>query len=278
VILLFCTRILPIQITRRVLREVVYKLPEGMRYATLGERGEFYRKEFDLKKVKGWFSCTGRRKTVFAVVIGRHTRIFPEKYRDDASTTILIDEYTGLKDVKRQLLDFLPEGVYYDRNIYDEAGVVAGQEIAFDLDPENFTCSVHGTLMEKMNRHQGLSFCKIELRMVKKETVRLYEELERQFSSLQIVYSGRGFHIHLFDVDTFVWSYQKKKRFARELKKKGFVIDEWVTTGGMRLIRLPYSLHGMVSRIVMPLEVDEVLSFDPVNDRRCIPRFLHVTS
>jgi len=42
----------------------------------------------------------------------------------------------------------------------------------------------------------------------------------------------------------------------------------------MRLIRLPFSLHGLVSRIALPLEKSELERFDPVNDERCIPRFL----
>jgi hypothetical protein len=37
---------------------------------------------------------------------------------------------------------------------------------------------------------------------------------------------------------------------------------------------LPFSLHGMVSRVVLPLEKNELEQFDPVKDERCIPRFL----
>jgi hypothetical protein len=37
---------------------------------------------------------------------------------------------------------------------------------------------------------------------------------------------------------------------------------------------LPYSLHGMVSRIVTPLEVQELDRFNPLSDRRCLPKFL----
>ena len=255
----------------------MYRFPKGMRYSTLKERAEFYRTEFDLEKVGNWFEKR-EGKTVFAVIIGRHTKIFPEKYREDASTTILIDDYKGLRDVKKQILGFLPEAVYYDRNLYDEDGKVVGQEMAFDLDPENLTCPVHGTLAEKMKKHQGLGFCKIELNMVKKETAKLYRELENRFKEMRIVYSGRGFHIHVLDRDTMSWSYRRKKELAKELKKRGYLIDEWVTTGGMRLIRLPHSLHGMVSRIVLPLEPSEVLKFDPVNDARCIPRFVLPTS
>jgi DNA primase catalytic subunit len=110
--------------------------------------------------------------------------------------------------------------------------------------------------------------------MVKEEAFKLYEELEKQFSEMRLVYSGRGFHIHVFDREAFAWSYRKKLTLAKELKKKGFLIDQWVTTGGMRLIRLPYSLHGMVSRRVLPINLNELAKFDPVTDQRCIPKFL----
>lgn len=253
-----------------------YSLPEGMRYATLRERKEFYLKEFDTKKVEEWFLGV-KGRTVFAVIMGRHTRIFRPKYKEDASTTILIDEYNGFGDVKAQILEFLPEAVYYDRNVYGDKGKVLGQELAFDLDPENLTCPIHGALADKMRRHQGLGFCELELNMVKTETAKLYEELEKTFSEMKIVYSGRGFHIHVFDEDTYCWKYKVRKEFAKRLKAKGFLIDEWVTTGGMRLIRLPYSLHGMVSRIVIPLEVKELEAFNPILDKRCIPEFLHLS-
>ncbi len=62
------------------------------------------------------------------------------------------------------------------------------------------------------------------------------------------------------------------------MKRGGAPIDVWVTTGGSRLIRLPHSLHGMVSRIVLPLERDEVEGFDPMRDGRCLPGFLGATS
>jgi len=82
-----------------------YDLPEGMRYSTLVEREEFYKEEFNLKGVKRWLENV-MEKPVFAVIIGRHTGIYPGKYWEDASTTILIDEYTDLNDLKEQILDF----------------------------------------------------------------------------------------------------------------------------------------------------------------------------
>ncbi|MEJ5326768.1 MAG: hypothetical protein WHU54_00750 [Candidatus Bathyarchaeia archaeon] len=66
----------------------------------------------------------------------------------------------------------------------------------------------------------------------------------------------------------------ERRKIAREVKEKGFQIDEWVTAGEIRLIRLPYSLHGLVSRIVLPVEKSELERFDPVQDEKCIPKFL----
>ncbi|MCX8177849.1 MAG: DNA primase [Candidatus Bathyarchaeota archaeon] len=250
-----------------------YYFPKGMRISTLEERIKFYTWEFDLARVAEWFR--GRSDKVhFAVIIGRHTGIFPEKYVDDASATIIIDEYENLEDVKLQIIDFAPEGVYYDRNIYGESGKVIGQELAFDLDPENITCPVHGTLTDKMSRHQGLSFCELEFEMVKKQTLKLYEHLKKRFSKLSVVYSGRGFHIHVFDEEAYGLSVEERMEIAKHIKEGGIQVDEWVTSGEMRLIRLPYSLNGLVSRVVLPLEIRELHAFNPVNDERCIPNFL----
>jgi DNA primase catalytic subunit len=246
-----------------------------MRYSTLKERKEFYQQEFAVAKLCEWFgNWSLKGKVKFAVIIGRHTHIFPREFEEDASTTINIDEYKNLMDLRAQILEFLPESAYYDRNVYDKKQRVIAQELAFDLDPENLTCPIHGTLADKMKRRQGLAFCELELNMVKDETIKLYEELTKRFSQMRVVYSGRGFHIHVFDAEPFNWKRKERKALAVELMQKGFLIDEWVTTGGMRLIRLPYSLHGMVSRIVTPLEVQELDRFNPLSDRRCLPKFL----
>lgn len=250
-----------------------YYLPRGMRPSTLEERKTFYTEEFNIDGVSGWLK-DWFGKVIFAVIIGRHTRIYPPEYEEDAATTILIDNYRNLEDVRGWILEFLPESVYYDRNVYDEDGRIVGQELAFDLDPENLTCPIHGSLEDKLRRHQGLSFCEIELEMVKDETMRLYEELSKVFSDLRIVYSGRGFHIHVFDMEAFGLSPKERSNIAKKIREKGFMIDEWVTSGGMRLIRLPYSLHGMVSRIAIPVDVRELETFNPIEDERCIPRFL----
>ena len=98
--------------------------------------------------------------------------------------------------------------------------------------------------------------------------------MEKDFCSLGIVYSGRGFHIHVFDQEAYGLSKKERLQIARLTKKKGFAIDEWVTAGEMRLIRLPFSLHGLVSRVAIPLAKNELSRFDPISDNRCVPSFL----
>jgi DNA primase catalytic subunit len=251
-----------------------YYLPKGMRYATLEERRLFYSGEFNLAGVGDWLKDKPG-KTWFAVIIGRHTKIYPQKYSQDIATTIIIDQYKSLEDVRAQVLEFLPEAVYYDRNVYGEEGEKTSQELAFDLDPENIVCPIHGGLKEKMAKNQGLGFCEVELDLVKKETVRLYEYLEKNFSKLSVVYSGRGFHIHVLDKAAYELTMQERQKIAEQTKQRGFPIDAWVTAGEMRLIRLPFSLNGLVSRIVLPLKKAELENFNPISDKRCLPKFLN---
>ncbi len=209
------------------------------------------------------------------------------KYRRERARTIVIDEYESLSEMRNYLIDFMPESAYYDRNVYkdwDQArhlendptqlGSSFGQELVFDIDPENFTCPIHGTLEEKMRRHQGLSFCRLEFQLAQHEAAQLIEILSRNFSDISLVYSGRGFHIHIRDEETAFWNRKKRLALVRSLTKRGLVMDEWVPSGGMRLIRLPYSLNGLVSRTVIPLAKNELGIFDPITDERTIPRFL----
>jgi DNA primase catalytic subunit len=257
-----------------------------MRISSLDERERFYSREFGLARVRDWFKGW-RSPIVFAVVMGRHTGVAPKKYRYDRARTIVIDEYEGLSEIKNYMIDFRPESAYYDRNIYtdwDQArrfgndpvqlGRAYGQELVFDVDPENFTCPIHGTLEEKMGRHQGLSFCRFEFQLAQQEAAQLLEILSKRFSRTSLVYSGRGFHIHIMDKETVFWNRKKRLALVRSLTKRGFLMDEWVPSGGMRLIRLPYSLNGLVSRIAMPLAQNELEAFDPIADERAIPKFL----
>jgi hypothetical protein len=155
----------------------------------------------------------------------------------------------------------------------EELGKSFGQQLAFDIDPENFECPIHGTLEDKMNRRQGLSFCRLELQMAQEQASELTDELSKSFAELRIVYSGRGFHVHILDEGTFFWTRRQRLNLVRSLARRGYLMDEWVAGGGMRLIRLPHSLNGLVSRLARPLDRVKVHSFDAVTDPYCLPGF-----
>jgi DNA primase catalytic subunit len=266
-----------------------YMMPEGMRYSGLGERRRFYSDEFDAEKLVRWMGDRRIGGTVFAAILGRHTGIYPRKHRALANTTVVLDDLSNQDELRAALLDYLPEGAYYDRNVYKDRSKCSlcarltkcfrcknflGQELAFDIDPENVSCPVHGDLEDRMRHRQGLGFCRYEFDVARIKTCELYEFLGKRFSDLRIVYSGRGFHIHVLDKEAYVLSVAQRWKLAAMVLEKSIPIDEWITSGDMRLIRLPYSLHGMVSRVCMPLSLRDMGSFDPIRDKKALPRFL----
>lgn len=263
-----------------------YRFPKGMRPSTLEERREFYLNEFDLESVSEWLKWRDVLNTAFAVIIGRHSDIYLPEYEDIKRKAVIIDEHKGLRDVLEYILQYLPEGVYYDRNVYSDIRLCVqrgcdyrncwdcenfiGQELAFDIDPENVDCPYHGSVEDKMKRGEGLSFCMLEFKKVRKLALKLYDDLREEYKRIRIVFSGRGFHIHVLDKKAIKLGREEREEIARKYSE--YAIDEWVTSGEMRLIRLPYSLNGLVSRVCIPLSVEELAEFDP--RKRAIPSFL----
>ncbi|MEM1578577.1 MAG: DNA primase, partial [Archaeoglobaceae archaeon] len=96
---------------------------------------------------------------------------------------------------------------------------------------------------------------------VRKNTARLYEELKKEYKEIRIIFSGRGFHIHVLDSKAASLSQDERKELSERFSDFG--IDEWVTSGEMRLIRLPFSLNALVSRVCVPLSIEDLKSFDP---------------
>lgn len=244
-----------------------YELPPSLAPASLATRRAFYTRRMNYDAAQAWFSrFPGER--AFAIILGRHSGIYPARFRSLKNISLVIDDAASVRDLEPYLLKYLPEGVYYDRNAYvslegarrarlDYAHPwrsrwYAGQELAFDLDPENLDCPIHGTIEDKMRRHQGLSFCDWEFQETRRQAAELYDELGRTWSRLAVVYSGRGFHVHVLDRDAYRLSRRERTAIAHRLGKR-YALDEWVTSGEMRLIRLPHSLHGMVSRVVVPV-------------------------
>ncbi len=257
-----------------------------MRVSTLDERRMFYEREFDLISVEKWLEGRDILNTAFAVIVGRHSGVYLKKFEKIRRMAVIIDEHGGLEDVLDYVLYYLPEGVYYDRNVYRDIKLCRlceksyrdcwdcenflGQELAFDVDPENVDCPYHGSVEDKMRRGEGLSFCMLEFRKVRRLTLELYEELKGEYRDVRIVFSGRGFHLHVLDEKALKMTKEEREELANSLSS--FAIDEWVTNGEMRLIRLPYSLNALVSRVCTPISPSEVPEFDP--RKMAIPSFL----
>jgi len=264
-----------------------WRHPSGMRPSTLAERREFYERELELRDVERWLA--GHPNPVFALILGRHTGVVLPEYARQRDTTVVVDEHTDLADLRDYVLQYLPEGVYYDRNLYrrrpacerwrkgyvDAWGCrdMLGQELAFDVDPENVVCPVHGDLQRKMREGQALGFCELEMEGARRSALALWDELEDRWSDVRATYSGRGFHLHVMDREAYSLKRRERTAIARDLKRRGYPIDIWVTAGEMRLIRLPHTLNGMVSRVCVPLTRGGLRGFS-ADARACVPRFL----
>ena len=226
-------------------------------------------------------------EVAFALIIGRHSGVYPRRFRSLKNIPLVIDDARDPSDLRPYLRKYLPEGVYYDRNAYtslrearkrridytraSRSNLVVGQELAFDIDPENLDCPEHGSVEDKMRRHEGLSFCDWEFQEARRQAGELHDRLQRKWHDVAIVYSGRGFHVHVRDPKAFRMSRRERSRIARALADR-YAADEWVTTGEMRLIRLPHSLNGLVSRICIPVARAELDSF-AYDDPRAVPPF-----
>ena len=264
-----------------------YELPGDLRPASLGDRRRFYQLLMVYHSANEWMKHPNGGR-VYAVIVGRHSGIYPRRFRHLKNVPLVIDDVRDVPGLRPYLLKYLPEGVYYDRNVYTSLEEIRtarldyshawrsrfflGQELAFDLDPENLDCPIHGDIEAKMRRHQGLSFCDWEFEEIRRQAVLLCDELAATWTRLRPVYSGRGFHIHVLDRDAYQLTHGERDRVARRFARR-YAIDEWVTSGEMRLIRLPYSLHGMVSRVVLPLRRSELDRFS-YEDPRAVPRIL----
>ena len=101
--------------------------------------------------------------------------------------------------------------------------------------------------------------------------VKDYFEDSLDTDATQVVYSGQGCHVYMYDPDPeYRYSEVPRQLIATILEeKKDIPIDTPVTTDESRVIRLPYSLHAGVSRVVTPIDSPD---FDYRTD--AVPAFL----
>ena len=103
-------------------------------------------------------------------------------------------------------------------------------------------------------------------------TIRELFEDEFAAEDTMVVYSGQGCHVYLLDTDRKHRYDEQSRELINDLLLTEYEIpiDPVVTADRSRVMRLPYSLHADISRIVQPIESPE---FDFRTD--AVPSFLN---
>jgi len=215
--------------------------------ATLEKRKEFYEKEFSINKFKQWLKKNNLPlPQICAIDAGTETKIALKK---ELRNTLF---YFPFSELKEKIKKYCPEDVYYDRNQYKNSNNVLktlnfnnwlAQELVFDIDADNLECEC------KNNQKVCYRCLKIAYEYALK--IKLFLQ-SKGFKKIGIVYSGRGFHIHVFDKNAFRLTIKEREKLNKELSD--FPIDEWVSRGYIRLIRMPYTLNGLVSKKCLPVD------------------------
>jgi DNA primase catalytic subunit len=235
----------------------------GFRFSSLEERKKFYEKEFDITKVKKWFRKNKLAlPQICAVDAGSDTGIIVDKKMKGSMF------YFSFFELEEKIKKYAPEDVYYDRNKYEDYRNALDklnfrkwkeQELVFDVDADNIKCN-----------HPKKSFvCNVCLKKAYNDMLKITELLREKylFDKIIVNYSGRGFHIHVLDRRAFRMSIEERRKLTQKFSK--FAIDPWVSRGYISLIRMPFSLNGLVSRIATPVNLNKEINYG-----KSIPKFL----
>ena len=178
----------------------------------------------------------------------------------------------------------VPEAIYYATDFHDRNWVLVVDIDAKDVALEYAKATVNGdddATDDDLKRQAGVfdappegfpyRFEDLDQALKYGFEVRDYFENSLDTDATQVVYSGQGCHVYMYDpAPEYRYSEVPRRHIATALEeKKGIPIDTPVTTDESRVIRLPYSLHAGVSRVVTPIESPD---FDYRSD--AVPAFL----
>lgn len=232
------------------------------RPSTLSERQEFYEKEFSIKKSKVWFKKNKiPLPQICALDPGTETGTTKNKKLEGYML------YFPFRELRKQIKEYIPEDLYYDRSTYKDpekflknikSHPFEKQELVFDVDSDNIPCT----------HSKEKQVCDICLKKAFSYAKKLKADLNKTYKKIALVYSGRGFHLHVLDKEAYNLTFEERQALNEKFKKYPF--DPWVTRGKtmIRLMRMPYSLNSLVSRKVTPIEDNRFLKSET------IPRFL----
>lgn len=251
-----------------------FDFPEGLRPATVDERDRFYRSAFPLDELRERMDRWERFIPV--VDVGTETTRYRPRFREYKGKLVRITDYADLDDLRTKIVEYAPEDLYYVTTVEKQDRIETNpeQELVFDLDPENVSCRTCDRKRPHLEKPaQDYVFCMDCFAQVAQETKSLYGFLETHFDQLSLVYSGRGFHIHVGDEAGFRMDREDRRELASKVRME-FPVDEAVTAGEKDLIRMPGSLHGLVSRVVTEIEPRHLDDPERVLHSLSVPEFI----
>jgi len=249
--------------------------PYGLRPARVEERRQFYESEFNFKQAMRWLQLSEDSLADLYVDVGTETTRYRPMFSHYLDKLVHI-KYKGEDGLKRKLIKYRPEDVYYQRT-YAATEADKKEELAFDLDPRGLTggchrCKTRAEMLNGNKRLKTLTFCKECFKEVTQHCLKLYQFLDRHFQQVTAVFSGRGYHLHVRDREGFELNERDRKELAKRLVKE-YPIDPQVTAGDKDLMRLPGSLNGTVGRKAVTVSQQELQDAEQVI-RKSEPLFL----
>lgn len=250
-----------------------FDFPEGMRPATVEEREEFYRTEFPREEVERYMARFDRFVPV--VDVGSESTRYRPRFREAKGKLVRIEEFDGVDDLKDRIVEYAPEDLYYVTLIEREDRIETNpeQELVIDLDPEHLECRRCDRARQRLDKPASdYVFCRDCFRDLARETRQLHAVLDRNFDDLRLVFSGRGFHVHVGDDAAYKLDREDRRQLSNKLTGQ-FPVDR-ITTADQQLMRLPGSLHGLVSRVVTEVEPADLSRPDRILESTGLPGFL----
>jgi len=163
----------------------------------------------------------------------------------------------------------VPEAVYYAADFHDRNWVLVvdidAKDVALEYAKETVNSNAEDA-DESLKQRAGVideppegfpyRFEDLDQALEYGFEVKEYFEESLDTDATQVVYSGQGCHVYMYDpAPEYRYSEVPRRHVATILEeKKDIPIDTPVTTDESRVIRLPYSLHAGVSRVVTPID------------------------
>ncbi len=251
-----------------------FDFPDGMRPATVDERERFYREAFPADQVRRRME---RWDPFIPVVdVGTESTRYRPRLREYKGKLVRLTDWDDMDDLREKIVSYAPEDLYYVTTVEREDRIETNpeQELVFDLDPENLSCRRCDMKRRRLDSPaKDHVFCTDCFADLARETKQLFAFLHNHFDDLELVHSGRGFHIHVMDDAAFLMDREDRNELAGKVASE-FPIDQDVTAGDIDLVRLPGSLHGLVSRTATVLDPGDLDDPDRILDRLSLPGFL----